>query len=280
MQPTDLIIAEQALREKSEVVNTPVVEAEPQFRNFPKLAVELQNMIFTEAALQVEPRVIEICEDLINEGDKFISKCTVPALMEFGLGSRGVARKFYSELPTKGAVRFSKDTFVNWEQDVIFLGNFWQIDDLAELGENMVTTSYRNMGFLARDAKRILQYPDDFQWAGLEKIEHIILIHHFKGGDPYLRQTGVMKLKAMDEVSRSGISPLEATKFATDFLAKFRHKAVALKTVVAMDAYRDTTSNYNTQKGRRAKQKRKEKEAEAKMNGITRITQSSLYAAQ
>jgi hypothetical protein len=205
----------------------PVMKERPQFENFTKLPVEIQHMVFSEATINAEARVIEV-SDKRSRGNKFISKSEIPALMKSGLGSRLVVRKFYSELPTAGVVGFSKDTFVNWDND-IFFKSLHDLRVLVGLGYHLFKEHCRNLAIMLAEDQN---FTSVVGWAGLENVEQILFIQHITKR----YQAGILRLKDMDEVSRSGFSHTKATERATAFLARSRHSTRDLKKCVAMDA--------------------------------------------
>ena len=95
-------------------------------------------MIFSQAAIDTDARVIEVVHRPRGDADKFPSKSLVSALLHTCSESRAAARKIYSALPTFGDPRIYRDTFVNWEKDVIFFRNTHDLGDLAEFGSHVI----------------------------------------------------------------------------------------------------------------------------------------------
>lgn len=159
-------------------------------------------MIFTQAAIDAEPRVIEIFYVPKGKFNQFPSKTLVPALMHVNSESRAAGSLIYKKLPTFGDARSFKDTFVNWEKDAFMIRceeHVSALTDAVDTDSCIIKEGALNLAIMDsrhRDSYDISHYLNK----GLQNVKSLYLVRYIS--EPTKNKSGPLTLRRLPESER------------------------------------------------------------------------------
>jgi hypothetical protein len=267
---TDISLENERLRSK--LIRSVKPPFKGAFIRFPKFPREIRDMIYLEAALDTEARVIEV----IRKRNKYRSQSLVPALLHACKESRAAARKVYSQLPNFGHVRIHDKTYVNWEKDIIFFRSAAYFELFAGPDFQAAKPHCRNLAIMWSDKEFLTQAG----WRGLENVERLFMVRQIV--DNTQEKSGLLMLREVSDgyipdLAHFLVRPVSVPSAAASFLARSRHNTLALNECVVVDLFRDGKFKRKIN-SKKAEDERTRQREETEVH--EEFAQSSLLAAQ